>query len=123
MMNEGTTRMQVLDEAIVVWIDDLDLEELVPLFLENRQKDLAALTTAIGEGDYAVVKRLGHNMKGAGSAYGFDHITEIGADLERAAHVGDRGGSARATASLARYLARVEVHMGRPAVALSSASS
>lgn len=114
MMNEGTAPMQILDDSIVVWVEDPDLEDLVPTFLENRQKDVVSLTTAIGERDYAVVMRLGHNMKGTGSAYGFDPITDVGAELERAALVGNRAASERATASLARYLARVEVHFGRP---------
>lgn len=99
---------------IVVWIDDPELEEMIPLFLENRHKDVAALREAVAAGDAAVVRRLGHNMKGAGAGYGFDRISAIGATLERAAIDEDRGAMRDAARDLARFLERVEVRLGEP---------
>ncbi len=62
-----------------------DLEDIAPLFLENRRKDLQTLRGAVGAQDFVTLQTLGHRMKGDGGGYGFDHISEIGARLEHAA--------------------------------------
>jgi len=66
-------------------IVEADLMPLIPGFLENRRSDLEAIRTALSAGDADTVQRLGHNMKGAGAGYGFEGITELGAELEGAA--------------------------------------
>ena len=101
-------------EPIVVWIDDPDLAEMIPSFLENRIRDLAALRGAGAAQDCAAVRRLGHDMKGTGAGYGFDGITRIGAELERAAIRGDLDAIRCAVEELADFLARVEVRVGAP---------
>lgn len=50
---------------------DSDLEEIVPLFLENRRRDVVTLRTAVAEDDLKTVRLLGHRMKGDGGGYGF----------------------------------------------------
>jgi HPt (histidine-containing phosphotransfer) domain-containing protein len=40
---------------------------------------------AIEESDYPAISRLGHQLKGSGTSYGFDEFSEIGSALERAA--------------------------------------
>ena len=62
-----------------------DLEDIAPIFLENRRKDLQTLCVAVGAQDFVTLQTLGHRMKGDGGGYGFDHISEIGARLEHAA--------------------------------------
>jgi HPt (histidine-containing phosphotransfer) domain-containing protein len=61
------------------------------------------------QGDYALIQRLGHSMKGVGTAYGFDAVSEIGAHLEQAAKQQDAAAIRRWVQALAVYLARVEV--------------
>ena len=73
-----------LDEKIVVHVDP-DLADLIPGFLENRQKDVQALQQALRTGDYATIGKLGHQMKGIGGGYGFDALSDIGCALEQAA--------------------------------------
>lgn len=85
---------------------------LVPVFLENRRRDLETIEAALGAGDLEPVIRVGHNMKGAGGGYGFDAISELGAELESAAHAGDAGAIRRLHEALEQYLARVEVVPG-----------
>lgn len=91
---------------------DAELLPLVPGFLENRRRDLELIAAALESGDLEPVVRLGHNMKGAGSAYGFDRISELGADLEAASRVADEPQVRRLHAELADYLARLEVAPG-----------
>jgi hypothetical protein len=50
---------------------DSGVAELVPALLENRRKDVGAITASIEQGDYENVRILGHNMKGSGGGYGF----------------------------------------------------
>ena len=48
-------------------------------------------------------------MKGAGSSYGFQAITDIGAALEQAAKTADTGTSRKWVGELTRYLDCVEI--------------
>lgn len=62
-----------------------DLEEIVPIFLENRENDLRTLRDALTRHDFGTIQTLGHRLHGDGGGYGFDRITEIGATMEQAA--------------------------------------
>lgn len=84
--------------------EEAGLAMLVPGFLENRRRDLAAIASALACADYDTIRMLGHNMKGSGAGYGFTEITEIGASLEQAA-AGREPAEIRARAEdLSRYL-------------------
>ena len=88
---------------------DRDLEDIIPGYLTNRQKDIADMSAALEGGDFETIRVLGHRMKGSGGGYGFDQITEIGAALEQAAKVGEGDAIQARIAELVDYLARVEV--------------
>ena len=96
------------DNGITVSIDP-GLEEIVPGFLENRQRDVQALETALQQNNLAQIRIIGHRMKGDGGGYGFDAISSIGAALEQAAAREDRSAIRRHTAELIDFLARVTV--------------
>jgi len=95
-------------EKILVSIDP-DLEPIVPGFLENRRKDIAALDAALRENDWKTLGLLGHRMKGDGASYGFQQISNIGDALEQAALRGDRDVAEQQTAALADFLNHVEI--------------
>lgn len=95
-------------ERITVHIDP-DLEEIIPIFLANRQKDVATLRTAIADKDFETIRMLGHRMKGDGGGYGFAAISEIGGVMELAAGRRDQPAIERQTAQLEDFLARVHV--------------
>jgi HPt (histidine-containing phosphotransfer) domain-containing protein len=88
---------------------DPDIADLVPGFLENRRRDVARAQAALEQGDLSGLAMLGHTMKGAGSGYGFDEITVIGAAMETAAKQGDVGAVSSSIARLAEYLNNVDV--------------
>ncbi len=88
---------------------DPELEDLIPGYLENRHKDINSIREALGKGDYDVVQRLGHSMKGSGGGYGFDDITNIGKFLEQAAKDRDSEGIRKFVSELKTYLDYVEV--------------
>lgn len=64
---------------------DEDIRDLVPGYLENREKDLQSIKEWLASENFDQIKSLGHTMKGSGSGYGFDTITEIGKNIESAA--------------------------------------
>lgn len=61
-----------------------EVQELVPGYLEQKWVDLDRLSTAIEAADYGTISRLGHQLKGSGTSYGFEAFSEIGSAIERA---------------------------------------
>jgi HPt (histidine-containing phosphotransfer) domain-containing protein len=86
-----------------------DLEDIVPIFLGNRQKDVRTLRDALAKQDFKTVQTLGHRMKGDGGGFGFDRITEIGAAIERAAKLEDHSTIEQHIVQLEDFLKRVAV--------------
>ena len=99
-LNEG--------QKIIVRVD-AELSELVPAFLVNRGMDIQLMHKALKTGDYEIIERTGHGMKGAGSGFGFDAVTEIGACIEAAAKNKDWEVIQKAIDELGNYLQRLEV--------------
>jgi HPt (histidine-containing phosphotransfer) domain-containing protein len=96
------------NESWIVEIDP-DIADLVPGFLENRQRDIQKATEALAQSDFAALAMLGHTMKGAGAGYGFEEISVIGGAMEAAAKQADSQSVANSIERLKRYLERVEV--------------
>jgi len=88
---------------------DRGLEDIVPGFLANRQKDLQTVRRALLEQDFETITLLAHRMKGDGGGYGFDRITEIGGDMELAASRHDCTAVERYTAELEEFLLGVTI--------------
>jgi HPt (histidine-containing phosphotransfer) domain-containing protein len=94
---------------IVIDVPEDLSRELVAQFLNSCRQDLDRLHAALDAGDYDRARRLGHQMKGNGSPYGFPGVTLLGSAIEQAA-------SARAASELAvqvqlleNYLTLVEI--------------
>ncbi|HXG31311.1 MAG TPA: Hpt domain-containing protein [Thermodesulfobacteriota bacterium] len=96
------------EKGVVVYVDS-ELEDLIPIFLENRHKDVEEIRRLLKEGNLGEIRRLGHSMKGSGGGYGFDEISEIGRNIEEAAKSGDAERIERLNNQLAEYLSVVEV--------------
>ena len=96
------------EDKIIVHID-IDLEDLVPGFLENRQKDLEMLEKVIQENDFESLMSIGHNLKGVGGGYGFLEITEIGAAIEESAKAANLEVASENIKKLSYYLSHIEV--------------
>jgi HPt (histidine-containing phosphotransfer) domain-containing protein len=95
-------------DKIFVTVDS-DLEDLIPGFLENRNRDIKAIFDALARDDYAAAAKLGHTMKGVGGGYGFDAITDIGRSIEQAAKDKNPQKIEAALSKLSDYLERVEI--------------
>ncbi len=97
-----------MSDRIPIKIDP-DLKELVPGFLDNRRKDVDKLKGCLAEGAFEEIRLIGHSMKGVGGGYGFDAITEFGAEIERAAMREDEAMVRSYTERLDDFLRRVDV--------------
>lgn len=95
------------DRAIVR--ADPRIADLVPGFVQNRKRDVAVILDALERGDFKTEESIGHGMRGAGSNYGFQAISDIGAALERSAASADAAASRKWADKLASYLERVEI--------------
>lgn len=105
-MSDGPDRIE--DEGGTAHVD-ASLESLVPRYMERRKADIAALESAVAEGDWSIVTTLGHSMKGSGGGYGFDRITELGAAIEQAGRNEDEASALECTARLASYISNVVI--------------
>ena len=100
--------MESKNDKIIVQIDE-DLEDLIPMFLENRTNDIAKIKNAIKQQDYNIIRTIGHSMKGTGGGYGFDEISSIGAVIESSALKKDADSIEKMLDKLVLYLKSVEV--------------
>ena len=62
------------------------------------------MRTSLDQADFEAVMIVGHNLRGSGGAFGFQAITDIGGDLERAANGADLDASRRLVEELSLYL-------------------
>ena len=67
------------------------------------------LRDALEQGEFEAVKNIGHTLKGTGGGYGFQVISEVGKELEKAATERNAVSIRQEIDRLADYLARVEV--------------
>ena len=91
---------------------DPEIAELVPGFLASRRKEHEELVLALSAGDWDLLRRVGHTLKGVGSSYGFDLISELGARLEQRSREEDSVMAAEVLRELGLFLRGVQVSAG-----------
>ena len=95
-------------EKIEIKIDP-EIADLIPGFLNNREKDIKTMESCIEEENFEQIERLGHSMKGSGAGYGFNGISEIGSFIEIAGKEKDIEKIKKGIEDLKSYLSRVEI--------------
>jgi HPt (histidine-containing phosphotransfer) domain-containing protein len=96
------------DKTITVTVAK-DLEDLIPTFMTNRNKEVETLRTALGAGDMEQLRQLGHRMKGVGNSYGFELISVLGKQIEDGARSRDLPGLEARIREYKDYLVRVAI--------------
>ena len=86
-----------------------DLEDLIPVYMSNRRKELDTLRVALAAADWEQLRQLGHRMRGVGNSYGFERISVIGKHVEDGARSGDKALLEAQIAEYGDYLAKVEI--------------
>ena len=69
---------------------DKYLHDLIPNFMANRHREVDELRAALERKDYERLRQIGHRMKGLGRSFGFDYVSVIGIEIERAARAADK---------------------------------
>jgi len=85
-IRDYTANAGIQPEPIEVQVGE-HLEGILGGYLERRRKDVEAVDAALERGDYETIRTVGHNIKGSGSGYGLDRLSEIGRALEEAANL------------------------------------
>jgi HPt (histidine-containing phosphotransfer) domain-containing protein len=98
-----------MNEQVYKVVVDRDLEDLIPVFLRNRHKEVDSLRVALAAADFEQLRQLGHRMKGVGNSYGFALVSTFGKQIEEGARSGDRAFLEARILEYAEYLSRVEV--------------
>ena len=98
-----------MDEADCKVVVQKDLEDLIPVFMKNRHKELDALRVALAAADFEQLRQLGHRMKGVGNSYGFTHVSTLGKYIEDGARSGDRASLQARIAEYDEYLSKVQI--------------
>lgn len=86
-----------------------DIADLIPVFFENRKREVETLRAALAASDFEQLRQLGHRMKGVGNSYGFAKVSEIGKRVEDGARGTDPASIDACIREYADYLARVQV--------------
>jgi CheY-like chemotaxis protein/HPt (histidine-containing phosphotransfer) domain-containing protein len=71
------------------YADDTDLVELIDEFVVGLEADVESMRKALENGDHDGLRRLAHQMKGAGGSYGYPMLTEAAKEIEEAAKAKD----------------------------------
>jgi HPt (histidine-containing phosphotransfer) domain-containing protein len=95
-------------KTYVVQADPLVLP-LVPGYLSNRAADLPKLDAALAAREFALLRKLGHNMRGSAGAYGLPPLSDIGARMEEAALAQDAAALGAAIAQMREFLQGVKL--------------
>ena len=88
---------------------DADLADLIPQYIENRWADLAFARQLLGKGDFQLLARMAHRIRGSAASYGFTGLGDISARLETAAEQEDARRSDEALAQYEGFLRAVRI--------------
>jgi len=110
------------DEAIAsAFRDDPAMVGVIAEFVGQLPERLAQMRQAAGAGLWDVLRRLAHQLKGAGGSYGYTCLTEAARELESHANQADVEGAVLALNHLARLCERIQAGH-RPALVSKDAT-
>ncbi|MGR3302663.1 MAG: response regulator, partial [Candidatus Scalindua sp.] len=91
VQESGTTEQEGIIPEIIYseYADDADLVELIDEFAAGLEADVESMREALENGDHDGLRRLAHQMKGAGGSYGYPMLTEAAKTIEKAAKAKD----------------------------------
>lgn len=105
--------MEVDDHKTKLFEIPPELMELIPGYLNRRDEDIIALNSFLNNRDFKAIKMLGHKLKGNGSSFGFDGISEAGELLMKASDAENISEISRLTAELQFLIEKIKSQMDR----------
>ncbi|MEK2643944.1 Hpt domain-containing protein [Bdellovibrio sp. BCCA] len=89
---------------------DADLQDLIPQFVENRKKDIESLEQLVEKNDLVAIAQLAHKIKGAAAGYGFNELSNLAAQMEKAAKANDATPLKDLVKQMRIHFLNVEIH-------------
>ena len=88
------------------------MADLVPEYVTQKRRQVRDLRRLVLASDLTQVRRVAHDLKGTGTAYGIPDVTRLGRALESAGQQGDAAAAAALVDELDELLARVQEKLG-----------
>lgn len=71
------------EPVVSLFATDTEMKELLAEFTTGLTDTCARIQNALAAGEVDQIRRIGHQLKGAGGGYGFPTLTDAGAKVER----------------------------------------
>jgi signal transduction histidine kinase/DNA-binding NarL/FixJ family response regulator len=91
------------------------MADLVSRFVERLPQILESLAAALGESNWAELKRIAHDLKGTGGGYGYPQLSTLAARLEFEILKQDAAAAGERIGELRELVARIECGLQLPA--------
>ena len=88
---------------------DKDLEDIVPNFMNNRNKDIVELRALLADKDYSSIEKIAHKVAGSSGGYGFTELGKIAKDIELKVMAGETDPIGSLLDSFQDYIDNVEI--------------
>lgn len=103
--------MMTQQENDIVVVDP-ELSDLIPMFMQNRAKEIPELERMASTRDFHALASYGHQLKGTALNYGFQRLGALGLALEQAGKANDDSQIDRLVTEVREHLSRVKVTFG-----------
>jgi PAS domain S-box-containing protein len=86
LLSEIAQRLRTEAEAVAESLEpDEELRQIIQEYYESLPGELENLSAALAASDYDLIRRIGHNLKGTGGAFGQQGVSVLGRQIENAA--------------------------------------
>lgn len=85
------------------------LEELIPNYLNNRNKEVEEMKSLYGKGDLNSLGKLAHKIAGNSGSYGFHEMGSYAKEIENLCTSGSQAGVSDLITNIESYLANIEI--------------
>lgn len=89
---------------------DVDLQDLIPQFIENRKQDIESLEALVMQNDLEAISQLAHKIKGTAAGYGFSELSELASRMELFAKNGESLPLPELVRKMRAHFSNIEVH-------------
>jgi HPt (histidine-containing phosphotransfer) domain-containing protein len=93
-------------------LDDVELKEVMRLFVESSTADIESFASAVRTGDSARAAAAIHSIKGAALCLGLNDISRAAREVELRSRQGCLDGLAEAAAAIKRNIEKISGYIG-----------
>jgi hypothetical protein len=109
ILRDYVQNLKIVKPAEYVVTVESDLMEVIDDYVRAVKADTIALGRALKERNFDRVYGIGHDLKGSGSGYGLDLVSEVGVRLCELARRQDAGGILVQVRKLSDFLKKMKI--------------